>query len=112
MGRGARVRGPLRRVHHRDLEDVMQLIPFNVSEDMYHIFVALEDKNLERMKAYDPAQFSPLKLPAEWQDKTLGMVIIGYATAKDLAQVRSLIDQGASVAALEFLSRGFAFKPK
>ena len=90
----------------------VQVIPFRISDDRYNVFIALEEKNLARMKGYDPAQFRSSLLPREWQAYTLDTVLIGYATEKDLAQVRFLIESGAPAAALEFLSRGFEFDPK
>jgi hypothetical protein len=88
------------------------LIPFTVGPNSYNVFVALEDKNLTRMKAYDPAQFKLDKFPPEFATKRLDTVIIGYVTDKDLKQVHFLIESGAPAAALEFLSRGFKFQPE
>jgi hypothetical protein len=88
----------------------MQLIPFVMDKDHYHLFVVLEDANIKRMKQYDPGQVDLRKLPEEWHSRKLDMVVIGYATPQDLAQVHALIKAGAGSAALEFLSRGFAYK--
>lgn len=89
----------------------MQIIPFMVDEGHFNIFVVLEDENLRRMKAYDPAQFALDKLPGEWRSRKLNVVIIGYATPADLAHVKHLADAGVPDAVLVFLSRGFAFRP-
>lgn len=91
----------------------MQLIPFEVEKGRYNVFVVLEDANVYRiLKDYDPAQFSVLKLPPEWQARKLDTVIIGYANPQDLERVAKLIAQGDATAALAYLSRGFTFRPE
>ena len=89
----------------------MQLIPFEISTGIYNVFVVLEDTNVKRIHGNDPAQFAVSKLPPEWQARRLDTVIIGYANPHDLERVRLLIAQGNAASALEYLSRGFAFKP-
>ena len=70
----------------------MQLIPFQVDEDRFNVFVVIEDENWQRMQAFDPAQFALAKLPEEWQRLKLDTVIIGYASERDLLHVRALIN--------------------
>lgn len=89
----------------------MQLIPFVTEQGRYNVFVVLEDTNVERIKGHDPAQFSTAKLPPEWRARKLDTVIIGYANPHELDRVRTLIAQGNAASALEYLSRGFAFRP-
>lgn len=89
----------------------MQIIPFKTEPGRYNLFVILEDANVERIKQYDPAQFDARKLPEEWHACTLDVIIIGYANAHDIAKVRELIGRGAAASAMEYLSRGFAYKP-
>jgi hypothetical protein len=89
----------------------MQLIPFRIDAERYNVFVVLEDDNVKRIKGHDPAQFDVTKLPAEWHALKLNIVLIGYANEHELANVRRMIARGQAAAALEYLSRGFAYRP-
>ena len=89
----------------------MQIIPFQIDADRYNLFVILEDTNIDRIKLYDPAEFETAKLPPEWQARKLNLVLIGYANAEDVIQVRRFVAAGNPHAALEYLSRGFAYRP-
>ena len=89
----------------------MHIIPFQTGPASYNVFVVIEDDNLARMREYDPAQFGLDRLPPEWGARRLGMVIIGYPSPKDLAQVQFLLQAGEVGRALKFLTRGFKFDP-
>lgn len=40
----------------------MLVIPFATSQTDFNVFVALEQDNIARMQAYDPAQIEPRKM--------------------------------------------------
>ena len=90
----------------------MIAIPFMVSEESYNVFLVLEEANVARIRAYDPAQFDMSKLPEEWRARKLGLVLIGYATNEELAQLHLMIAREGLGAALQFLSRGFQYRPE
>lgn len=90
----------------------MMMIPFQVANGVYSVFVILEAENLTRMKDNDPAQLNIWKLPEEYRRLTLRDVIIATPAPEDIAEAVLLIRSGKPKEALEFLSRGFQFKPK
>jgi hypothetical protein len=89
----------------------MYMIPFQINPQEYSVFVVLEEENLERMKAYDPAEFNLWKLGDSWLTLRLRDVIIGYATGPDSARVMELCRAGKPNSALRHLSRGFRYRP-
>ncbi|HWE51360.1 MAG TPA: hypothetical protein VG273_16330 [Bryobacteraceae bacterium] len=89
----------------------MLLIPFTVpnSAEHYSIFVVLDDKNIERILAFDPAQIPfPLK---GWESKKLTRIFIGFADPRALDKATDLLKSGRLDEALHFLSRSFEFRP-
>ena len=89
----------------------MIVIPFSLNAREYSIFVALQDDNVDRMKQYDSAQVDVSAMPPEFRHKRLMKVIVGWATTEDIQHVIALglDDKGAE--ALQYLSRGFEFRP-
>jgi len=90
----------------------MILIPFQINENEYNIFCALQIDNLERIQKYDPAQIQPHKLGKEWDALKLNTVLIGFANNRDLQRVQAWVAAGQPDEALKYLSRGFEFKPE
>ena len=87
----------------------MIVIPLQVSETAYSIIVLLEDDNLERIKAYDPAEITIRKLGLS--HLRLQDVVIGYATAQEAAQVAAIRDRAEIPELLKKLSRGYQYRP-
>jgi hypothetical protein len=88
------------------------VIPFQLDEREYSVFVVLGDDGVERIKAYDPAQLNIWKLPEYWRRLRLRDVLIGYATPADIERMMEMIQRdGNPLEALRFLSRGFEFRP-
>src|SRR6185295_12399474 len=90
----------------------MHLLPIETRKGVYDIFIVLEEHNLERMKAADPAQVALGKFPPVWQDKKLERVVICYASDVDVGRAVKLISGGHVLEALQYLTRGFKFDPK
>ncbi len=90
----------------------MMCVPFAIDDKHYSVFVVLEDENLERMRAYDPAELVLSKVEGNFPGKRLKDIVIGYATAADVAEVLRLANDGKPREALKYLSRGWAFKPE
>lgn len=90
----------------------MKLIPFPVSDEEYSVFVILEPENIKRMADNDPAQINIWKLPEPFSKMRLRDVILSSPSLQDAATAEGMIAKGRGAAAMEFLSRGFQFKPK
>jgi len=89
----------------------MIVIPFQLNDREYSVFVMLQDDNLERIRIYDPAEVQINKLGERFQKLKLKDVIIGYGTDDDQRKVLELCGAGQPREALKYLSRGFAFRP-
>jgi hypothetical protein len=89
----------------------MLVIPFQLNAEEFSVFVVLEDENLERMKANDPAQVNVWKMGEPYARLTLRDVIIASPTAADVATALQMARSGSPAAAMEYLSRGFKFRP-
>lgn len=89
----------------------MIVIPFSLNTREYSVFVALDDDGMGRIKQYDPAQVDFATMPPEFRNKRLSKVIVGYATAEDIQHILKLSNEGKMGEGLEYLSRGFAFRP-
>lgn len=89
----------------------MRIIPFQVSNFQFNVMVVIEDENLERMKAYDPAQLAIDKLGFPWSTLTVKTVLIVHATPADLKHIDELARTGQAVRAVEYMSKGFTYDP-
>lgn len=94
----------------------MFVIPFQVSETEYSVFVGIDDEGLSRMKEYDPAELVLSKLPLEklhLQDLKLKDVLFGYCSESDAQHVMKLMTEAnSSRPGLQYLTRGWKFRPE
>jgi hypothetical protein len=95
----------------------MTLIPFRISATEYSLYVGLDNRSIERCRAYDPAQVDTRKLDVPgstaWSRMRLRMVIVGVLTDADVTEVLEIIERGGDVmTALKRLTRGFTFRPE
>lgn len=90
----------------------MLMIPFEVGGGEFSVFVVLEPENLARMGDNDPAQLNMWKFPEPFVRLRLRDVIVSTPSTADTTKAIVMIRQGKSREALEYLSRGFQFKPK
>jgi|SRR5215471_735312 len=90
----------------------MIVIPIPLSPSRYNVFIALEEKNLERMKAHDPAQFEPAKMGLPFSAMELNTILIGYATQDDIEEARKMVAEGKGHEIPRRMSRGFQFRPE
>ena len=88
------------------------LIPFEIGGGKFSVFVILESENLTLMSANDPAQLNMWKFPLPYSRLTLCNVIVATPTAEDTTKAIGMIRGGQPKQALEYLSRGFKFKPE
>lgn len=90
----------------------MLMIPFQINAEEFSVFVILEPENTRRMRDNDPAQINLWKMPAPYSALRLRDVILATPTPQDAAKAMRMADAGNVQAAMEYLSRGFKFKPK
>lgn len=89
----------------------MQAIPLRVSDTEFDLFVILEDFNIERIRAYDPAEVVKAYM-GNYASLQIRNIVIAYATDADLASVHQLIRNGDARGALQHLCRGWAYHPE
>jgi hypothetical protein len=88
-------------------------IPYQITKTAYGIFLALEEENVERIRAYDPAQLQVSKLREPFKSMKLVAVTVGFINAEDKAEaVRLMRNSSTVVPLLEYLSRGFQYRPE
>ena len=90
----------------------MVTLPLQVSMTHYDLFLILEDDNLERIKAYDPAEVALRRLPPAWHKLTVRNIQLCYATAEELKLLMGATNIVEVVKRLKVLSRGWQFKPE
>jgi len=89
----------------------MFVIPVRISATQYSLAIVLQDDNITRIKAYDPAELSIRKMGAPWNTLSLKDIMILYATAEEEKRTFALMEAGDVRGALRLLSRGFKFRP-
>lgn len=88
----------------------MIVLPYQINETEFNVFIALMKDGLERIKEYDPAEIKVDKLGADFQDLKLKTIYVGYATKGDLAKATQLAEQGREKDIINFLARGWKIK--
>jgi len=89
----------------------MLVIPIQSSQNEFDIFVVLEDLNIERIKAYDPAELRVGALPPIWQRLKVKTITLLYATKEEVEDLKATNDEKALTSVLSHLSRGFQYRP-
>jgi hypothetical protein len=89
----------------------MMIMPVRASATEYDLNIILEDENIARMKEYDPAEIITGLMTDQFKQLKIRNVTILYANATDLAHVMILCDAGKPREALQYLARGFEFRP-
>lgn len=90
----------------------MYTIPFQVSPTEFSVFVVMRDENIDRIKAYDPAEVRSEKFGLPWVHLKLKDVIIGYCTAEEEVEIKAITSPEQTVEMLKKLSRGWAYRPE
>lgn len=93
----------------------MFVIPFQINDKEFALLVCLEDKNLERIRAYDPAEVNLSRMNGivKWQGLQLRDVIIAYATDADFDRMQEMLAAQAPIAdVLRFFTRGYRYRPE
>jgi hypothetical protein len=90
----------------------MESLPFRINDTEYSLFVVFEDENIERIREQDPAEVHLPLLGDRWyKELRLRDVIITYANAEDLKTFHDLCMQDKAREAMQFLCRGFRYRP-
>jgi len=89
------------------------LIPYQINAKEYSIFVALDASGFDRLKQYDPAEFSLNKVIRMFSKLKLSSISVGYANEQDIQVVaKMLLEDGNPQRALNYLSRGWEYHPE
>jgi hypothetical protein len=90
----------------------MLLIPLAMSLNRYRLIVVLQADNITRIKEADPASVDLWKLGEPWTMLRLNDIHITYASEADTAVVASLAKEGKHKEIVEFLGRGWKYRPE
>lgn len=89
----------------------MFILPLQVNDTQYSLYVVLEDENIERIKAYDPAEVRTGSMPELWRSLQLKDMVILYANPKEAKECLVMCQSGQPMEALRKLARGFRYRP-
>jgi hypothetical protein len=92
----------------------LMVIPFNFGEGWYSIMIVLQEGNVSRIRAHDPAVVQVADIMAHVPSTSMGHlrdVIVTYATAEDIAYVERCADEGRPSDGLKRLTRGYRYRP-
>ena len=79
----------------------------------YNVILVLEDSNLERIKAYDPAVFESGKIDREpFKNLKLADVCVAYASAEEIKRIQTLYAAQDIRGVMEILFKGWDHKPE
>jgi hypothetical protein len=89
----------------------MVVIPFQINERQYSVFVGFDEQGIQRMREYDPAELVLQKLPDRFQRLQLKDVLFGYCDDDDMSKIQVMLSEdGTPGRALRYLSRGWKFR--
>lgn len=93
----------------------MFLIPFQINEQEYSLFIGLQNENWERIREYDPAEVRLREVVRQkplFGSLRLRDVIVGYVTDEDINVAMGKFLAGKPQEAMRFLTRGFRYRPE
>jgi hypothetical protein len=90
----------------------MMALPVIVNERCYDLFIILQDDNIERMKAYDPAELITANFAERFTDRNIRTIVMMYGTKADISRFTTMCQAGDVRGALRYLARGFKFRPE
>lgn len=90
----------------------MMCIPMQSGPNEFVVHLILGNENIERLKAYDPAEFLIGHLPPPYRTWTLKGVMLMYATPEEQQRLQQIGDVDRLIAELKQLSRGWTYKPE
>lgn len=82
-----------------------------VDQSSFHLFIVLEEENIERLKLHDPAAVYFNKLGAPWEFLRYRQVNVLFASAEEAIRLGNAKDREDLVKQLKELSRGWMYRP-
>jgi hypothetical protein len=89
----------------------MIALPVIVNEHCYDLFIVMQEDNVTRIKAYDPAEVVTANFAAEFMKHKVRNVIVMYGNEGDIALITMMCRAGDVRGALRHLSRGYRWRP-
>jgi hypothetical protein len=94
----------------------MFVMPFQVTDTEYSIYVGFTQDSMQRMMAYDPAELQLSKLPLD-RFRELGLtlkdIVFGFCSEQDQEHAMKLMQEADDPRpGLQYLTRGFVFRPR
>lgn len=90
----------------------MLSLPVIINESCYDLFIILDEDNVARMKAYDPAEVVTGNFSAKFMEHKVRNIILMYGTAKEIELFTRMCQAGEVRGALRLLSRGYRWRPE
>lgn len=77
------------------------------------IVIVLAEENIERIKAYDPAEIIWSQMPAEYSMRRPGTIGVAFCSAAEQKQIEEMSanDPDWKEKAIKLVCRGFEFRP-
>ncbi len=90
----------------------MIAIPLSLTAAHYDLFLVFEHEDMERIKAYDPADISTQKFGEQYRNKQIRSIVIMFATKEEMKRLadRSNTLDGL-LQELKQLARGWKYQP-
>jgi hypothetical protein len=89
----------------------MMTIPLQVDRSSFHLFIVLEEENIDRLKEHDPAEVMFEKLGEPWVFLHCSRVNILFASAEEAMRLGHTKSKEDLLKQLKELSRGWAYRP-
>jgi hypothetical protein len=92
-------------------ETPLLVVPFAVERDFYEVIVILQDHNIARIRAYDPAEVPVSLVSPSFPGRRLKRMYVTYANSEEAARIEQLARLGRGAEALKLVTRGYRFLP-
>lgn len=89
----------------------MMSVPLKINDREFDLFVILEEQNLARIRAYDPAEIVKSYLGPPFDAMQIRNVMLAFASPEEVQDLPRRFSENPR-AALRWLSRGFRFRPE
>jgi len=91
----------------------MIVLPIQVNDREYDVLMVLEDENLERIKAGDPAELNLAKFPDKWSTMRLRKLQVGWLPSAVLKATIIKVQETGDVAHLiDKFFKGWKVEPQ
>lgn len=91
----------------------MIAIPIQVSDTHYDIVLVFDDKTIDRIKEYNPAEFKPANMAMPMFEKlNINNISFAYATEAEIKRIIEFQMARDLRSILKLLSRGWKYRPE